>query len=404
MARSSRPAEVWQTSPGEEIEWKNLDLARPEDMPTHEWRWIPLPLLPATDPFSKLGAIAATAAKTGDIAVVVQVARGLLEAIDVSADLTAPGEKSLPSQVSGIVKSQLSRIIAVAENADTTGDTSAGVLDVLADYLATRSKEQWPPVQPCTFIGALMVLSGERWIRRGETHIARRALIVLRLLCQQGVYRWQGKGPQDDNMDSLFWIHYLGGLAQMIKPLGTTAIEAGETDFLYRVFDAFGWLGCSAVKSRNREVARACVRALAQLGREARAKGLECFWDKCAVRPEDHARERIEWMLTWTARTDDDDRADWIAIIEQGLSRLGGNVVTISYVSAEENRPFECVRSAEPYIEQFGSDAGWRELNYSDTKMLKDFELHGVRGGVFIQGPAVPLQGSQDEKTVSPEG
>lgn len=201
----------------------------------------------------------------------------------------------------------------------------------------------------------------------------------MRILCEKGVRQWaEGKksGQRlEGHEESLFWSWNLPKLAAMMQALGSAAVNAGDSEILYRVFDAYGWLGCSALKAGNRDTTAACVRALAQLGREARAKGLECHWDRCAIKPEDHARKSIEWILTWIPKADPGERKGFLGICSQSISRLSGVVTKYTMTEQDGEPPIEMATSKEAHVESFSSEAGCRKLDYSDPKMLKDFEL-----------------------------
>jgi len=245
-----------------------------------------------------------------------------------------------------------------------------------------------------------MVESGKRWLAKGETGTSKTPLIVIRLVCQKGVDEW-GKLPNKedlaDTIDALFFPHNIATMARFIQNLGSAAIESKETDFLYRVFEAFGWLGCSALKAGNHEVTCVCVRGLAQLGREARVKKLECHWDQCAVKPEDHARERIEWIATWISKVEKDQQEPWIGIVSQGFSRLAGKIVEVKMPETNGDTIMRLNITEEDHVEGFSSNAGGRDLDYSDFSMLKDFGLHGFMGGTLMQGPVIPFVTSPTE-------
>jgi len=374
--------------------WENYELISIKDMPMHEWNWIPLPPVHWSDPFSTLGTIGCMAAKGGKVDSLVQVTDTLLNALDLGAILLKK-RKDVPREVLSIIKSQLEKLVIAAETADETGYASARFLDACAAYLGRKSTEKWPSADLCFFVAALMVKMGERWLKKGHPSIAKTPLIVVRLLCLKGVDRSLKEDQSLDHVDSLFWVHNINGLAQMLKPLGSHAIEVGASDYLYRVFDAYGWLGCSCVKANERDIAATCIRALAQLGREARSKKLECHSERCAIRPEDHAKERIEWITSWILQAPEQTKKGWLELCSQGLSRLTGNVVKLGFSEREGKPIIEFGNSEEPHKEMFDSNGVCRELDYSEHDMLKDFELYGIMGSVLMQGPFVPFQKSE---------
>lgn len=375
------------------LEAGEKDLARVARMPSHEWGWTTLPPLPASDdPFGSLGAVGATAAKAGNGVALAGATIHLLAALDEGHAAMRWKRQPAPAEVVRPIQSALERLARAAEEADSTGNLSERFLNTCADYLARKGRgAQQPLAAPCFFVSDLMVTSAGRWLAKNQTHPARAPLVTLRQLCQRGVEQ-SPPGDGKDEMGSLFWFHNLESLTGMMKPLGSAAVKAGENAFLYLVLEAYGFLGCDALKAKHDAVVRTCVRALAQLGREARAKGLECHWDRCALRPEEHARERLEWIASWIAALEPADRSPWVDILRQGCSRLDGRVVTDIRFSGHGGRVHvEPQVSGEPHREGFMANAGARELDYSDFGMLKDFELHGTMGSWLVQGPLMPF-------------
>lgn len=377
-----------------EARWKKWAFTPPQNMPTHEWAWQPLPPLLPMDPIALLGAIGCTAAKGGNASSLVQTTTILLRALD---DCHAEIRRSkLPSEVTTIVKTQLDKIALAAESSDPTGDLSQRFLDACAEYLGHKSEAASPLASPCLFVANMMVNSGIRWIGKGRSPIALPPLVVIRLLCEKGISslakRPSGANRDDDEMESLFWYWNISTLAAMMKPLGTASVQSGDSNFLYRAFDAYGWLGCSAVKANEFDLAGVCVRALAQLGREARAKKMECHWDSCAVRPDDHAGERILWIVSWVVKADEATQERFLGICSQGISRLHGRVTKFHIRCEGGQHKIVTEESEDSHIEGFSSEAGERSLDYSDHEMLKDFELHGFMGGTVVHGPTIPLQ------------
>ncbi len=384
------------------IKWKQHEFAKLGDMPTHEYSWAPLPPVHQNDPFGMLGAIGRTAAKAGDAVSLVRVTQALLDALDTcyAEHYSKRKKKRFSTAAADTLKAQLRRLSIAAEEADSTGDISGRFLDACAEYLGTKAGDERPLVDTCFFVMVVMLESGERWLAKGNAEIAKTPLIIIRLFCQKGVDQWEKQNEKNyaAYIDSVFCPHNVARLALIMKRLGSSAIEVKETDYLYRVFDAFGWLGCSALKAGNRETVAACVRSLTQLGREARVKGLECHWDRCAVKPEDHARERIEWILSWVVKQRKESQSCWLGLCSQGLSRLAGQTVKITMAERDGNIGLEREVISEAYKESFGSAAGFRELDYSDFSMLKDFELHGSIGGTIIHGPPTPIFPDEEDQ------
>lgn len=379
-------------------EWERLALTRLPEKPMHEWEWGIQPAAPGKDPLSVLGTIGSVAARNYDIESLVLATQTLLNALDEAVLLPQLGQSPLLSEVVKLIEAPLTQIAVSSENADSTGNVSSHFLNVCSQYFGLKCGQGWPVAASCSPVANLMLDSAQRWIKRGRFSVARTPLVVIRQACVKGMEQWAEEPGRrgDDHVESLFWPPNLGGLAQGMKPLGTSAIQAGDaegSEYLYRVLDAFGWLGCSSMKMRHGEVVKVCVRALAQLGREARARKLECHWDRCALEPHQHAEERIDWILSWLP---EDQRESSLRILEQGYSRLYGSVVRIERSGPDENIQFLKKLSNTPHKESFISGSGARELDYSDISMLKDFELYGHVGGILVRGPNIPLTAAED--------
>lgn len=378
---------------------RGLKLSEPGNMPSHEWDWVTLPTVSENDPFTILGSIGCTAAKSGNASAVGQASESLLRALDVCYSEIQAGRERLPTQTASLIESQLERLAITAENVDSTGSLSGCFLGACADYLANKTKDPLPLASPCRFVITTMVASGQRWLDRHKPATAKPALVLVSQLCRKGVERQAAidNDKSEPDPESLFWNDNVGHLAAMLKPLGSAAIKAGESEYLYRVFDALGWLGCAAIKNDNWIVTTECIQALAQLGREARAGGLECHWESCAVQPCDHAGERIGWIATWIPKRTEEMKSRWLELCSQGFSRLNGKVTTATKGDRSDIR---FAVSDEPYKERFFSDAGSRELDYSNWQMLKDFALHGHSKGIVVKSSPIPIKTESEDETV----
>jgi hypothetical protein len=334
---------------------------------------------------------------------VVRASESLLRALDVCYSEIHASPNHLPAQTANFVESQLERIALLTEDVDSTGNLSTRFLETCADYLANKTKEHLPLASACTFVVNTMVASGQRWLARKKPVPAKPPLVLLSQLCRKGMERCVAieNNQSEGHEESLFWPHTLGSLVARLKPLGSTAVEAGESDYLYRIFDALVWLGCSAAKSNNWIVAKECVQALAQLGREARAQGLECHWEHCAVQPADHAGKRIAWIATWIPKLGEDVKSRWLELCSQGLSRLNGQISKITLVEKDDRSRIQIDVSDSPHKERFLSDAGSRELDYSNFRMLKDFELYGHLEGTVVRGPPIPIKLKSESESAS---
>jgi hypothetical protein len=168
----------------------------------------------------------------------------------------------------------------------------------------------------------------------------------------------------------------LNSYPAQIHGLGHRAVEARDTDFLYRCLEAIAWIGCAAVRQDDRAVCATCLQALAQLGREARAGQLECFWRNCLLTPFDHADERIGWVASWLHVVPAAQRGAWCALVAEAFARLHGCRYEVSLEKDGEDDRLKI--TYDPSISHKASidDNGrLRTIDYSDPAVLKELDL-----------------------------
>jgi hypothetical protein len=168
----------------------------------------------------------------------------------------------------------------------------------------------------------------------------------------------------------------LAGHARIMQELGEAAIANRNVHLLYRCLDGLGFLGCSAAKVNNPELGTACLLGLVQLGRIARKDDLPCFWDRCALTPEDHAEERIEWILTWIPRLDEKGRERWGRSIGEALSRLRGLETSVLCTETEGNWQPKVTYSEDPHIYRVNDHGRWRLYDFSDKNAVRELVIY----------------------------
>jgi hypothetical protein len=77
-------------------------------------------------------------------------------------------------------------------------------------------------------------------------------------------------------------------------------------------FESLTWLGWKAKKTLSDGI----------LARRS-------FWARCGMLPWQHARERVEWMLTWVAHLPTDAQQAWLETFSEAYSRIDGKTLTI---------------------------------------------------------------------------
>jgi hypothetical protein len=186
-------------------------------------------------------------------------------------------------------------------------------------------------------------------------------------------------GSRNSPADTMIGIQHrlaLAGHARVMQALGELAIANSNVHLLFRCLDGLGFLGCSAAKADNAELGTACMLGLVQLGRLARKNSLPCFWDRCALTPDDHAEKRIEWIASWTTHLDGKRRERWGRSVSDALSRLRGFDTEVSYFESGGMWRFALKHSKEPYIYRINDNGRLRSCDFSDPNMVRELVIY----------------------------
>jgi hypothetical protein len=356
-----------------EADLKATDNIPVGDAPTHEWRRKPIPAPEYQIPFFQIGSIGRTATKDGDSIAQIWAVSVLLEALETFWNKF---DQELPAETTILVTSQLELMAESAAEFDKSGFLLARILDQCELYLNRQLQKDWPSANSVSYVLGYSVDVGKKLITRGYADEAKISLISIRRFAQRGLYRISESNDEPlAHMNSAFFDHTLSNISYKMRSLGSEAIKMGDSEFLFRVLESFGWLGCSAIKLKVHYTATACARALSQLGREAKAANLSCHWDKCALLPNQHAEERLDWML---GCVEIDDKAEaWTGFLSSAYSRLLGINLTISKTtdSAGKARWLKTVGAA-PWQQTYYQGSHSMVVDYSDPTMLRDLELY----------------------------
>jgi hypothetical protein len=136
--------------------------------------------------------------------------------------------------------------------------------------------------------------------------------------------------------------------------------------------EALGWLGCSAVRKRNRNVGIACILGIAQLGRLGRAKDLECFHTNCGGAVSFHAYEWIEDIATWIPVPKVEEQRTWLNLISEAYSRLLGRRCEFSISREGDKSLIQRSGSKKPYLVKSTNNDGERVFDYSNKLFTRD--------------------------------
>lgn len=374
-------------------ETEALKLSQPADRPNHEWGWH-LPVLPRQeDNVTHLATLGLMAIQQGDLYSFARIVKRSLEVIN-TAETMQIGNTSAPDYrirraLREHVFDGLQRMVLSLQRDKGTASLARVALDTLAEFIVSKARTKQQTEDICFTALRLMEDLARHCYECGSRSEVRVPLIVARQIVQKGVDDPPHAPVEEGTAFNEFFFR-LPQLIGTVQRLGSFAIERRDTNYLYLCLDAFCWLGCSAVKQKDIGVTTACLRAISQLGREARASSLECHWDRCALRPEDHASERIDWIASWVCQMPAEARSRWIELLNSAASRLRGYQVEFEFQQTPSGEPRICKRQLEEkHVEGYFLDAGSRQVDYSDFEFLKDLELHGGRG--IMQGPVVPI-------------
>lgn len=383
-------------------ETEALELSKPGDRPTHEFDWhLPIPNI-RDDPLVNLSTLGLLTIQQGDLHSFARVMQRFLEVVDRLEEVSIPHDErrqyQLRHELREMVYGVVERIALALQKDRGTIALCRVAIDTLGEYAVAKVTNREQTKSEVFWALALMKTLGTHCYESGSTVEMRSTLIVARQLVQKGMDdppKSKNEGKFDAELADFF--HALPRLTNVIKRVGSYAINKDDSELLYRCFDAFAWLGCASVKSDRKMVGTSCLRAIAQLGREARVKKMECFDPKCPLRPEQHAEERIDWIASLLSEKNLTEATTWGGLIEGAISRLNGKEVEIRIVQNEKGEvELSARRTGKNHIEQYAMRGGSRTVDYSDFTFLKDLELQAFRGGIVMQGPVVPLFPEKD--------
>jgi hypothetical protein len=354
---------------------EDLNLASVHVTPMHEWNYKMPPVIDFFDPFESILALASAAAANGDAQVVDKAVVAMVRLVALSFD-------KAPLDLGNQIKADYRVFALIQEHArDRLYQTIRILLEIdktlrfakaLGSILARQIREEAAAERVNSdFSRALMnCLSyfGEETYKKGSNGIAMRTLIVARECAEKGI----SMTPPDGD------ILFNDGLtlySAIMHQLAEAALVKNDSEFLHRCMETLGFLGCSAVKANKSELGVACVQALVQISRKSRHLKLECFWTRCGMLPWQHARERIQWMLSWVARIPAEQQAFWIRVFSEAYSRIEGHTRSVVLTMEDDEPFFRIHQSNEPHTVTY-MDEATVTYDYSDESMLRELQLY----------------------------
>lgn len=345
--------------------------------PSHEISWSPVSNLPANDPYGFLRILSITATEQRDLET---FERALDRAFEVVSWLYGSiGQGRLTAKdLSGtdVVlthgASLLVRIGLATRGAQERQVFAERFLNKLSVFVIETGLPNYSVAELLPHLLTVMESVAEDLLQNQNRAGALIPVITIRQLATEAV---ESQSPED-RMQAMLIMHAVEQCARSLQRLGEMSIRLGHADYLYACFDALGWLGCAAAREDESGVGNACANALAQLGRIARAKKLACFYTRCALLPEDHAYERIQWIITWTAALEGARREGWGESMAEAISRLLGRQTSIHYEAKGEKFMCRVDVTEHPYKFTMNDNGRVRTIDYSDPDELKDFHLY----------------------------
>lgn len=315
--------------------------------PLHEMRWRPFIKIPSNDPFGFLRVMATIAIENRDLNTFEKIIDTAIESFEI-ADRFFLKELDKDNLISTEVRNYpLNEMVNIGLH--TCGVKECEVfterfLNKVGIYVLKKQVLSQHQIDSMLIILAGTFHIGQQILKKDNQSSAIIPVIILRQFATKNLRKIS---IPIENVDDIYINHGLTNCVSFIKKLGEKAIENGKTEFLYRCLDALGWLGCAAARNDERNVGNSCANAIVQLGRISRAKKVECFWERCALAPCDHAFERLEWILSWTVNLPELSRkSNWERTLSEAFSRLVGKVISVRYLmdDGKIKAQIECIK------------------------------------------------------------
>lgn len=343
------------------------------EMPVHEYDVIAVPPIKTKDTFSSLVNICQLSITQSDIGTYESVVQRALEMMRITEEYVNEGHRGirLRMRLLDYSTSALSRISIASGDMDVSGTFITRFVELCSIFVWSNIEFITTRLNAVTAVMEVMLRTADRAMTQGRMEVASFVLATAR----QAADKWLKLGEPDET--GYIWFA-LDDFARTIKCLGQGAVRNRDNEFLFYCLDSLGFLGCSAVnRSEAVEVARSCIYGLAQLGRESRASDLDCPDVDCLARPEDHAEERLGWIMK-SAPEGLLVEGGMIETLQVAFSRLRGKVCTIALsIDANGERDFKLTVGDAKYIESKQEEAGTTRIaDFSDPGFVK--ELKGI--------------------------
>jgi hypothetical protein len=283
--------------------------------PMHEIFHRLLPPPRRDDPLELLVALAAAAVNRGDSYTYSRCVTRALDVLDWVRALTVLDNTGKPDhEVQSALLAESDRIVRRVAQAGLRDQQTSAFADQFVNECLRRVRtaivQNRQGEHSVTDIWHQAVDVAAALVSRESRHSPIAVLMIGRLASEQGLVTV--RNPHE--------AYNLSCYPADMEGLGRRAIDVRDTDLLYRCLEAIAWIGCAAARHDDRVMGATCLQALAQLGREVRVAGLECFWQKCLLTPFDHVDERIFWIVSWLPQVPEESRSGWCGLAAGALS------------------------------------------------------------------------------------
>lgn len=348
---------------------EQLELSLPGESPMHSFSTKYNTSVILNDPFATICNVIELGLKNGDRVIFEEAIGNFFTLVDLCvkneiADYDSGFRFSVNKQVIDTFEIILGQVVAT-KNVPLI----SGLVYKTGDFVKEKAMVKLQTTSPYDdFVGVLVQYAKTAMTSNRECVVYIGSLC--RELAQKGVY-----DPELGERKTFFSIH-LTSFAQYITGIGQEAIRQNDSDILYRCIEDLGYLGCTAVKNNHYHLTIECLQGLVQLGREARAAEVKCFWRHCALDMTDHVDERIEWMVTWLPQVPEEDRKSLCNTFSTAYSRLYGKITKVEMQDNNGVLGTILQKSEDKHVESFSKDRYYQTVDYSDYKEIKEFKLY----------------------------
>jgi hypothetical protein len=353
------------------LKLKNLEFSKPDESPMHDWHESKYHnILLKNNPFDFINEVVVISIQNSDIDKFESTIEGYLSLVDKVLNHEITLKTDLKFKIQRLVSYSFEKLTTSISEHPNNKNIQNRFLEKVSTFLKEKAllKLQTEEVY-LNMIGTLTDFA-IKILDIGNRDGSLFIMSLNRQLAQKGIY----DPPKDE--ERRFFELSLSFFPNQIKLIGQKAVKLKNSDLLYRSLEELGYLGCSAIKNDHHEVGIECLQSLVQLGREARANNVKCFWTHCMLETIDHAEERIWWMLSWVSHLEEKSINLWLESFESAYSRLRGYKREIKIVDKNGKKVFNFIDSDEPHKESFSKDTYYRTVDYSDFLEIKEFKLY----------------------------